>query len=251
MLRLRTLGGLAIFQDQNPIAGAGARRLTLALLALAASSSGGIGYEHLLAFLWPEFDSRRARNNLKQVVFASRESFGSVFMRTPVGLRLDPSLISVDLWDFEHALRSGAAEETVVTYGGPFLDGFHVPDHAELERWVETQRARITLQYEEALQRLAIASEVAGDHESAALWWKNLVNQDPLSDRYALNFIRCLAAAGDFVGALRHARAYERRLHEELDVGPGPSLQRLVQEIRQAAASPGGAPFTVSFRRSA
>src|SRR5215217_6944518 len=55
MLRLRTLGGLTIEDETGPLAGAIARKRSLALLALVGlATEQGISRDRMLAYLWPE-----------------------------------------------------------------------------------------------------------------------------------------------------------------------------------------------------
>ena len=106
MLRLRTLGGLTIEDENGPLAGPIARKRSLALLALVGlSTEQGISRDRVLAYLWPESDTERARNNLKQTLFQLRQDLHEdVFVRSPGVLRLDSSAISVDACDFQAAL---------------------------------------------------------------------------------------------------------------------------------------------------
>ena len=81
--------------------------------------------DRALALLWPELDSERARNNLKQLVFSLRRALSpDVFAATGPSLRLDPNVITVDVWAYEKAIAEGALESAVARYGGPFLDGW-------------------------------------------------------------------------------------------------------------------------------
>ena len=95
MLRLRTLGGLTIEDENGPVAGAIARKRSLALLALVGlGSEQGVSRDRVLAFLWPESDTDRARNNLKQTLFQLRQELHEeVFLRGPGALRLNPGAI--------------------------------------------------------------------------------------------------------------------------------------------------------------
>src|SRR5688500_2129550 len=125
-LRLHALGGLSIASNGEALSGTVARRRSLALLALVASAGeSGVSDEQALSLLWPDFDSARARNNLKQVAFTLRQSLGrDAFLRTSTNLRLDPALFTVDRWDFEKAIASRDAEHAVELYTGPFMAGF-------------------------------------------------------------------------------------------------------------------------------
>lgn len=243
MLRLRTLGGLSIAADDSPLSGAAARRRSLALLALAASAGeAGVSDEQALALLWPDSDSAHARNNLKQVVFTLRHSLErDVFLRSATTLRLDPAMVSVDRADFEGAVVEGDAARAINLYSGPFLHGFHISGLAEFERWVEAERGRLARFFMDALTRLAVGADAAGDYLDAIAWWRKLVTQDPLSDVNAQKLIRALAASGDTAGALQHARVHETLVSQELDLKPSPAFQRFVEDIRAGILPTNGA----------
>ena len=139
MLRLRTLGGLTIEDQNGPVAGAIARKRSLALLALVGlASEQGLSRDRVLAYLWPESDTDRARNNLKQTLFQLRQDLHEdVFARVPGVLRLDPAAISVDACEFQAAIDRNNPTTAVTLYQGPFLDGFYLPGLVEFEHWNE------------------------------------------------------------------------------------------------------------------
>ena len=234
MLSLRTLGGLSITASDAQLSGSAARRRSLALLALAASAGdSGVSDERALALLWPDSDSTRARNNLKQLVFTLRHALGrEVFVRTATTLHLDRSTISVDRWEFEHAVVDGDAAKAISLYSGPFLSGFHISGLAEFERWVEAGRERLAQAYMAALTSMATAADTAGDHLGAVAWWRKLVTEDPLNDVNAQKLICALAKSGDTAGALQQARVHETLMAQELDLKPSPAFQRFVQNLR-------------------
>jgi DNA-binding SARP family transcriptional activator len=245
-LRLNALGGLAIISHGAPLTGTVARRRSLALIALVASAGeAGIPDERALSLLWPEFDSVRARNNLKQVVFALRQSVGrDAFLRNTGALRLDPSIFSVDRWEFERAIAARDSDHAVALYGGPFLAGFHIAGLAEFDQWVEAERERLAHAHLRALIGVALATEAAGDLPAAIEWWRECVAEDRLNEGNARRLIRALAVAGDTAGALQQARVYESLLAQELDVQPTASFQQLIHDIR------GGVPLLANHEIS-
>jgi len=237
VLHLRILGGAAVLASDGALTGAAGRRRALALLALVASArDDGLARDRALALLWPELDSDRARNNLKQLVFSLRRALTpDVFAATGPALRLDPSVITVDVWAYEKAIADGALESAVARYGGPFLDGFSVPGLPDFERWVETERDRLARVHAETLDTLAERARRAKQFEIAAAWRRHLAALDPLSARYAVSFVRALADAGDIPGALRHAGLFERLVRSELDTDVGPDMRLLVAQLRLRA----------------
>ena len=200
---------------------------------MATAKDDGLARDRALALLWPELDSDRARNNLKQLVFSLRRALSpDVFAATGSTLRLEPNVITVDVWAYEKAITDGQLENAVARYGGPFLDGFSVPGLVEFERWVETERERLARTHAQTLDTLAERARRAGQFEIASAWRRHLAALDPLSARYAVAFVRALADAGDVPGALRHAHLFERLVRSELDSDVGPEMRLLVAQLR-------------------
>ena len=234
MLRLFTLGRLALERDGQPIGGIGHRKVPLALLALLAGHGPqGIGRDRLLPFLWPDSDDARARNSLKQLVFGLRRELGdSVLVSAGPTLRLDPSVIGSDLADFEAAFAAADWGAVSELYGGPFLDGFYLPARAELENWIESERQRLRRIHAESLVHLARRAEAARDPVEAVHWWRESATADPFSAESALGVMRALAAGGDRAGAMEHARAYEAVLAAELDLPVDTAVKAFAESLR-------------------
>ena len=122
-------------------------------------------------------------------------------------------------------------------YAGPFLDGVHLADAPEFERWAQVERDRLERRALEVLERLAEASETRGDWEVAIAWWRRRALLDPLSGRGAARLMEALAAGGDVAGALRHARVYEALVREELGAPPDPVVREVVGRLRTSGPS--------------
>ena len=217
--RLETFGTLALLGPSGGtvLGSNGHHRRRLALLAvLAAAGDRGRTRDQLLALFWPEASERRARHSLDQLLYALRSTIDeSVFAsRDPV--RLDPAVIASDVGAFEAALERGDLASAAALYRGPFLDGFHLGDAPEIERWLDGERSRLEHRYGRALTRLAERAAAADDHVAAVGWRRRLVDVDPLSAEHALALIRALRDAGDIESALRYAERYEAIVAEEL-----------------------------------
>jgi DNA-binding SARP family transcriptional activator len=210
MLCLKTLGGLGIERGDQPLPSTGPRRRLLALLALIAEHDPpGISRDKLLAYLWPESDTQRARNSLKQGLYSLRQSLGIPLVNCAGGvLRLNRRLIEIDTWQFEATLVLGEEAKAVSIYRGPYLDGFYIAGLDELERWMEAERERLARRYGDALRVLAERAEANRDTLAAAIWWRRLTAAEPLCSTAALGLMRALAAAGDITSAREHARVH-------------------------------------------
>ena len=236
MHSLTTLGGLSILGPDGAPTGLAPRKRALALLALAASSAKeGISRDRAMALLWPELDVADARNNLKQTVFAIRHTLGvDVFDHTTTNLRLDPTVITVDLHRYEHALAAGAYEDVAGDYVGPFLDGFFLPNLSEFDRWVERVRQRLDLGYARALETLAVRARLRGDGSAAIHWYRLLVEHDPVSTSCVLGLMSTLAAASEPYAALECYHRHVRLLRDEFDAEPDPKIQLAADAVRRS-----------------
>jgi len=234
MFRLRVLGGFALERLSGSAAPAMPKRRADAVLAvLAVCGDRGCTRERLLALLWPENDESSARHALRDALHAIRRALGPGAV--PSGgrlLRLDPAVVTSDALSFTQALCSGRPAEAVRVYGGPLLDGFHVDDAAEFERWLDGERTRLAREYVEALKQLATTAEHAGDWDEALKWWARAVEHDVLNSHLVLQQVRVLAAMGDRANAIRVAEAHARRLRDEFDLEPDREIIATIERIR-------------------
>jgi DNA-binding SARP family transcriptional activator/Tfp pilus assembly protein PilF len=216
--------------------GAATRPRSLALLAiLAAAGEAGVSRDKLLLYLWPESNTRRARNSLYQTLFAIRQHLGEEAVQAgTTNLQLNPACFTCDLWDFASALGRDAVEEAIGLYDGPFLDGFALPDLPELDRWMEEERIRIAHRYADALEAAAARAGEQGHHRRAVERWQALARLAPLSSRPALGLIRAFAAAGNRASALEHARDYQALIRRELGTDPDPAIGALAEQLRRS-----------------
>jgi len=230
MLQLTVFGGLTLGLEDGLVCGAMTQRRRLALLALlAVARQRGLSRDKIMAYLWAESDTARARHALNQLLHIQRNLLaGRELFLGGKTLRLSPTAIRTDVGEFEDALDRGDLEAAAAVYGGPFLDGFFLKDAPEFERWAEAQRHRLARRLCGALVDLANAAAARGEQAPSAEWWRRAAEVDPLDSQIALDLIQALAAAGNRGGALHHARQHAERLREELGVTPDPRIVQLV-----------------------
>jgi DNA-binding SARP family transcriptional activator/TolB-like protein/Tfp pilus assembly protein PilF len=233
------LGRLALEADSEPIEGAAGRPRSLALLAiLAGGGDSGVPRDRLLLYLWPESNNQRARNSLHQALHTTRRHLGDgVVQAEALTVRLNPSVFSSDLRDFQAALDRGDVEQAVELYQGAFLEGFSLPELPEFSRWIEEERRRIARLYSDALEAAAARASRHGRHREAIERWQALARIDPLSSRPILGLMRAFVDAGNSAAALAHARDYETRVGQELGTAPDQSVAALAAELRQPPAA--------------
>jgi DNA-binding SARP family transcriptional activator len=237
MLILELLGTLSLRNETHPVPVGSQQKRPLGLLAiLGLGGKPGVSRDRVEAYLWPESSGARAQHALDQTVYAIRHALGSdVILSTGRELRLNPDLVRVDVWEFEEAIRAGQWTAAVGHYKGPLLDGFHFADSHELESWIDTNRSRLRLEYQKAIEVLAISSAEAGDHSQSVTWWRRLANSDPFSSGATKKLMLALAAAGDRAGAVKHARLYQELVRQELEMEPDSEIEDLAAALSRPA----------------
>ncbi len=235
MFRLRVFGGFAVEGPAGAVTPQLPQRRAAAVLAvLAACGDLGCTRERLIALLWSESDEAHARHNLRDALHAIRQVLGPDAVDSAGDrLQLHRAVIDSDIHDFTQALAADRATEAVRAYGGPLLDGFHVDDAPEFERWLDGERSRLARECVEALVALAERSEASGAWKDAAGWWARAVEQDPLNSHFVLQQVRALAALGDRANAIKLADAHGRRLRSELDLEPDREVLAKIERIRR------------------
>lgn len=212
-----------------------------------------------MGLFWPEADDEHGRHSLRQALYRLRSEVGQDLVLAGASLWLDPAYVRSDVGQFRAALEAGDRTRAAGLYRGPFLDGFYLSQTPEFERWAEQERGRLAGAAAAALLGLANEAATLGDRDAAANWWYQLTLLEPLSGRFAIGYIRALAACGDRAKALAFVRSHQNAVRRELEAEPDPDLRRLEAELRampepQVAAAPrnGGAsgsqdqPATVS-----
>jgi TolB-like protein/DNA-binding SARP family transcriptional activator len=235
---LKLLGGPALDGETGAIGGRALRGHRLALLSVLAAAGGQpITRDKLIALLWPDSDTERARHLLSHSIYLLRQSLGEdVVLAAGDGVRLNPERLHSDVREFADALERGDHERAVALYRGPFLDGFFLTDAPEFERWAEAERTRFGRGYAQGLEALAEASQARGDLTAAAQWWRAVAAHDPYSGRVAFRLMEALEAAGERSAAIRHARIHQILLREEIGAAPDPQVLALAERLRTGPA---------------
>lgn len=239
MIRLQTLGGLAVTDGTRPLGGNLQQPRRLALLAvLARAGERGINRDRLAGLLWEDVEEERSRKSLNQALYAIRQDLGSeeAILGTR-DLRLNRDLIEVDLAGFETARASGALEEAARLYAGPFLGDFHLPGVSAFGRWAEEERDSLQAEYRAILEAVAADATRRNDSGAAILWWRRLATLDPSDSIAALGLMRALATGGDAPGALRHAEIFNTLREHELELPPDSAVTAMAERIRKGEIS--------------
>ncbi len=237
MHQLRLLGTAVLEGPDGPLTGPAGQRHRIALLALLAAG-GPVAQtrDRLLGMLWPEHDTRNARQLLNLSVHVLRQALGRSTIRSVGdGLLLDTTVLPTDLVAFESALAGDRPLEAMRHYSGPFLQGFFLPRASEFDRWADGIRASLARRRSEALRHLAREREEAGDLWQAITWWREVVTEEPGDGPAVCALMQVLGAAGDRASAILAARTHARFMAKELEAEPDAGVMRLAEALRGPA----------------
>ncbi len=236
MYLLRTLGASGLWRISTPVEAINSYRSALAILIILATD-GPVTRDRLMALLWPESDTDRARGSLKQTLHVlRRQTEGPPVVLGRSTLHLNTDALTSDVASFRAALDTGDHAAAVARYGGPFLDGTHLGASRELQQWVDSRREALSSGYRQALRQLVEAAEDTGNAEEAVRLWRRIQAEDPYDDVVSLRLMRALAAAGQRAAALRHFAAYEVLLREEVGLTPSTGVLSFAGQLRQREA---------------
>lgn len=237
MIRLQMLGTVGLRDPQEREVQAVLRRpKLLALLGyLAAARPAGFHRrDTLVALLWPELDNAHARNSLRQAVHALRAALGrdAIVARGEEEVELSAQALSCDVREFAAALAAGETEQALQLYRGGFLEGLHVSDAPEFERWLDSEREQLRQRACEAAEHLLDQAETAGNATAAVRWALRVTELSPFDETAIRRLVQVLDRGGDGTGAVRAYEEFERRMDRDLGIPPSAETRALVDGIR-------------------
>lgn len=195
------------------------------LLAYLALSPAGASRRHLAELLFEDAEDPLAalRWNLTEL----RGAIGAGHLRgNPVVFPHD-AFSSIDIDVLLHGHWSQAL--TLGKLGEELLAGMDFAASPAFAVWLQMQRRRLNATAVAVLREAALAMLARGEAARASDLAARLVGLQPLDESHHVLLVRCLAAAGDGVGAARQAAACRALLARDLGVEPGPALAAALQ----------------------
>lgn len=233
-IRLRTLGSLAVSvngTDRMEMRGRPVRLAILLYLALERE----VSRDTVLALLWPESDEVRARQALRQTLYALKQDLGDEWLATGHETLRATSSLTADVGEVLEAMESGRPERVAELYRGPFLEGFHVSESQPFQLWCDQWRARLERLNRRARRALIDGHLNAGDPNAALGEARQWLDLDPLEDEAQHRVIELLFRLGRGKEALREYEAYAALLARE-GLEPLDDTRTLVAEMRASSA---------------
>ena len=254
-LSLRLLGGFrAQHGSGRPLAIR--RKKAQALLAYLALHPGAASSRDALAgLLWSGTTDEHARHNLRQTLFALRQTITpDPFLAEGELVGLRENAVHVDVAAFERGVGQGTREalrDATALYRGELLDGFRV-DEAPFDDWLATERPRLRELALTALEKLLALDLTAGALEQAVATGLRLLALDPLRESAHRTLMDAYVRQGRRTAALGQYQRCVEVLQRELRVGPEAATTRRFREIKsETPPEPAAAvPPTTHYVRS-
>ena len=206
---------------------------TWGLLAFLVSQRGPVSRQHLARLLFENAEDPLAalRWNLSEL----RRALGPESLRgDAIGLQRD----SLGFVDVDVLLRGSSADGVrLANLGRDLLEGLSFPSSPSFDVWLQAERRRIEATSRAVLHEAALARLAAADRDGAVELAGRLLALDPLAEAAHVLLVRCLAAAGDGVGAARQVAACRQLFQRELGVQPGPALAAALHTMTATAVA--------------
>jgi DNA-binding SARP family transcriptional activator len=195
--------------------------------------------DSLLPLLWPELDAHHGRQALRQTLLELTHELGPSVVRRHgnESLSVDPGRLECDAVLFRAALSRKRPREALELYGGPFLDGFHLPGCAAFERWIDGLRDGLQREASDASWWVARRAHGRGDRSEAVRLARQAVDLAPYSERGWRRLMRLLDEYGDRALALEAYRRLEERLRRDLELEPSEETKTVAKRIAGQGAA--------------
>ncbi len=252
-LRVRFFGHFEMFCDEELITlGRNGKALTI-LKYLLAHRSRPVSQDHLMGWLWPEPNLKKARWSLNSAIHGLRKLLSECPAIAPLNYILleegyyrlcSEVRVSTDVDDFDnryergrslqraHRMPEAAAEyeRAISLYRGDYL----VEDL--YEDWTMVERERLSNAYMDMLSRLAHYYHEMGHYQESIRACYRLLEKDRCYEDSYRVLMRCYAHLGLRGRALRQYRLCEKVLRQEYGTSPSPDTQALYSSITSGQA---------------
>jgi DNA-binding SARP family transcriptional activator len=253
-LQVRFFGHFEMLCDGETMPlGRNGKALTI-LKCLLANRTRPVSQDHLMGWLWPESNLKKARWSLNSAIHGLRKLLSGCSSSVSINYvlledgyyRLSPGVrVTMDVDDFDrHHERGRRLEkdlrmrEAAVEYEkaiGLYRDEYLVEDL--YEDWTMVERERLANAYIDILGRLAIHYMEIGQHQESIRACYRVLEKDRChEDSYRL-LMQCYTRLGLRARALHQYRMCERILGQEYGTSPSPETRSLyLKFLRDASA---------------
>jgi len=247
-LKARFLGKFELFCNGEEIVPSRCGKALAILKYLLAHRDGSVSQDHLMGWLWPESDLKRARWALNTAIYRMRKLLDCCPSSTAVTYilleegyyRLNPTVrVETDVDEFaacyEQGLKLARADrmpEAIAEYEKAievYRDDYLVEDLSE--GWTIVERERLLSEYINMLDQLTAYYCSAARYQESLHYCYRLLEKDPFLDRVHGRVMECYGCLGMPARASSHYQHHQHMLRRELGKNPSPELQHLHRKI--------------------
>jgi LuxR family maltose regulon positive regulatory protein len=248
-LQARFFGRFEVLCDDEVITlGRNGKALTI-LKYLLANRSRPVSQDHLMGWLWPESNLKKARWSLNSAIHSLRKLLSECpslpaivnYVVLEEGhYRLCPTIeVANDVEEFEAHYEEGRRlqkegrgweasaeyEKAIELYRGEYL----VEDL--YEDWTMVERERLSNAYVDMLARLAVHYMESEQPQEAIRACYRILNKDHCHEESYRMLMRCYVDLGLRDRAMRQYRLCARILRQEYDMAPSPQTRALYENL--------------------
>ena len=223
------------------------RRKALALIAFLVTKKQAQNRDKLCAMLWSDFDTDRARNNLRRELSLLNSSLGHTILEADrLQIWLNPD---IDLWIDVEAYSSclskvnnwaqplslvqvRALEEALTLYQDDFMAGFGLSDNPLFDDWQYFESDNLRRSLTSVLQSLIQEYVTQKNYAQAIDHCHRWLATDPLHEPAHRQLLKLLAWSGQYSSALAQYDTCVNLLKQELGVLPEEQTITLYDKIR-------------------
>src|SRR5688572_17037961 len=238
ILHLELLGDFRLRSQSGTLVSISAKKSQAMLAYLAVKPAQLVSRDKMASLLWSSTASEQARQSLRQTLSTLQKELAAISPKKILieegdFLSLDPSLVYVDVAEFETLAAVGtpeALDPATRIYAGDFLEGFEL-DEEKFDQWVLAERDRLHRLSLRAHASLVEQFTRAGAIDEAIATAQRSLRIDPLQESMHRCLMRLYLQTGDTTNALQQYDACAKVLKRELAVEPDGETKALYTEI--------------------
>jgi DNA-binding SARP family transcriptional activator len=228
ILTIKLLGGFSLAYGEQPVGGINTPRSQALLSYLVLHHHTPQSRQQLAFHLWPDSTDMQARTNLRKELYNLRQNLPNAdrFLRAePKTLQWLPTFpFTLDVWEFETAVKKGDLEPAIALYRGELLPNCE-------DEWVLSERERLQQVYVRALEQLIERFKEQQDYRLALNYAQQLLRLDALNESTYCLLMRLHHLSGDRANALQVYHRCMTALREELGIDPSPTTRKLYEQL--------------------
>ncbi|MGZ5474798.1 MAG: response regulator [Thermoanaerobaculia bacterium] len=241
LLHLELLGDFRMRSESGTLINISAKKSQAMLAYLGVRPAQLVSRDKMAGLLWSSTATEQARQSLRQTLSSLRKELAQlskdrkILVEEGDFLSLDPSLVTVDVAEFEKLVASNnddALAKGVAMYRGDFMEGFEL-DEEKFDQWVLAERDRLHRMALRAHSQLIESQSRNGATDEAIATAHQSLRIDPLQESVHRTVMRLYMEGGDLVNALQQYDVLAKTLKRELQVEPDADTRRLFQQIAQ------------------